>query len=238
MDHAISSPLLKIVDLHAYYGKSHVLNGVNLNIVSGEIVCLLGRNGVGRSTTAKAIMGLVHRTGTIEFKQKSILPLKTYEIAQEGIGYVPEDRAIFGDLTVKQNLILGQKTSQEGQWHIKDIYRLFPILENRQHIAAGLLSGGEQQLLTLSRTLMGNPSLIIIDEPTEGLAPKIVAQVGEFLLELKHKGVTILLIEQKLSIALNISDKVHVMGHGKVVFEGTPIELKENHAIQQEWLEI
>lgn len=230
--------VLKISDLHAYYGKSHVLHGVDLNVKKGEIVCLLGRNGVGRSTTAKAIMSMVHKTGSIEFENKEISSLKPFEVAHAGIGYVPEDRSIFGDLTVKQNLMLGQKTNQEGIWRLTDMYRLFPVLEQRANTPAGVLSGGEQQMLTLCRTLMGDPRFIIIDEPTEGLAPKIVAQVGSFLEELKSKGVSILLIEQKLSIALDISDRVYVMGHGKIVFEGTPQDLKSNSQIQKEWLEV
>jgi branched-chain amino acid transport system ATP-binding protein len=229
---------LKISDLHAYYGKSHVLHGVDLKINKGEIVCLLGRNGVGRSTTAKAIMSMVHKTGSVEFEGKEIASLKSFEVAHAGIGYVPEDRSIFGDLTVKQNLMLGQKSNQEGHWKLADMYRLFPVLEERANTPAGVLSGGEQQMLTLCRTLMGDPRFIIIDEPTEGLAPKIVALVGSFLEELKSKGVSILLIEQKLSIALDISDRVYVMGHGKIVFEGTPQDLKTNSQIQKEWLEV
>lgn len=234
----MQTTVLKVSDLHAYYGKSHVLHGVDLNISKGEIVCLLGRNGVGRSTTAKAIMNMVSKTGSVEFESKVISDLKTFEVAHTGIGYVPEDRAIFGDLTVKQNLMLGQKSNSEGSWKLSDMYRLFPVLETRANTLAGVLSGGEQQMLTLCRTLMGDPRFIIIDEPTEGLAPKIVAQVGEFLSELKNKGISILLIEQKLSIALDISDRVYVMGHGKIVFEGTPTELKANTAIQKEWLEV
>ena len=229
---------LHVSDLHAYYGKSHVLHGVDLKIAKGEIVCLLGRNGVGRSTTAKAIMSMVSKTGSVKFEDKDISSLKTFEVAHAGIGYVPEDRAIFGDLTVKQNLMLGQKTNVEGGWKLADMYRLFPVLKTRENTPAGVLSGGEQQMLTLCRTLMGDPRFIIIDEPTEGLAPKIVAQVGEFLSELKNKGLSILLIEQKLSIALDISDRVYVMGHGKIVFEGTPADLKSNTAVQKEWLEV
>lgn len=234
----MSKPVLSISDLHAYYGKSHVLHGVNMDLSKGEIVCLLGRNGVGRSTTAKSIMGMVSKTGNINFDGNPIHNLKPFEIAHVGIGYVPEDRAIFSDLTVKQNLMLGQKSNKEGIWKLDDMYRLFPVLETRANTPAGVLSGGEQQMLTLCRTLMGDPKFIIIDEPTEGLAPKIVAQVGNFLSELKNKGLSILLIEQKLSIALDISDRVYVMGHGKIVFEGTPEALKKNSAIQKEWLEV
>lgn len=238
MTQSSQNMVLQVSDLHAYYGKSHVLHGVDLNIKQGEIVCLLGRNGVGRSTTAKAIMSMVSKTGSVQFEGKEISTLKSFEVAHAGIGYVPEDRSIFGDLTVKQNLMLGQKTNREGNWKYTDLYRLFPVLETRANTPAGVLSGGEQQMLTLCRTLMGDPRFIIIDEPTEGLAPKIVAQVGRFLEELKSKGVSILLIEQKLSIALDISDRVYVMGHGKIVFEGTPQDLKSNSQIQKEWLEV
>lgn len=234
----MSNFALNVTDLHAYYGKSHVLHGVDLRIKQGEIVCLLGRNGVGRSTTAKAIMNMVNKTGNVEFEGQEISHLKPFEIAHHGVGYVPEDRAIFGDLTVKQNLQLGQKSNLEGNWKLSDMYRLFPVLETRASTPAGVLSGGEQQMLTLCRTLMGDPRLIIIDEPTEGLAPKIVSLVGNFLSELKTKKISILLIEQKLSIALDISDRVYVMGHGKIVFEGTPAELKANKTVQQEWLEV
>jgi branched-chain amino acid transport system ATP-binding protein len=234
----MSNPILQVSNLHAYYGKSHVLHGVDFSIAKGEIVCLLGRNGVGRSTTAKSIMNMVHKTGSVIFNDQDISVLKPYEIAHKGIGYVPEDRGIFGDLTVKQNLMLGQKTTKEGDWKLADMYRLFPILESRANTPAGVMSGGEQQMLTLCRTLMGDPSFVIIDEPTEGLAPKIVAQVGAFLNELKNRGLSILLIEQKLSIALDISDRLYVMGHGKMVFEGTTNDLKANKDIQKEWLEV
>ena len=230
--------MLEIQNLHAYYGKSHALKGVDLHVKNSEIVCLIGRNGVGRSTTAKAIMGLVSKTGDISFGQQKISHLQTYQIARAGIGYVPEDRSIFSDLTVKQNLLLGKKMGSSSKWDYEDMYALFPILKERADTPAGVLSGGEQQMLTLCRTLMGDPQLMIIDEPTEGLAPKIVSQVGHFLSTLKEKGVSILMIEQKLSIALDISDRVSVMGHGKIVFEGTPNELLQRKDIQQTWLEI
>ncbi|MCF8179281.1 MAG: ABC transporter ATP-binding protein [Sulfuritalea sp.] len=234
-----STPMLQINDLHAYYGKSHVLHGVNLHVGQGEIVCLLGRNGVGRSTTAKAVMGQVVSRGGIRLKGQSILGRKAYEIARCGIGYVPEDRSIFPDLTVKQNLMLGMKdTKAVGRWSFDDMYALFPRLKERENILGGVLSGGEQQMLTLCRTLMGDPDLIMIDEPTEGLAPKIVEQVGEFLLEIRKRGISILLIEQKLAIALDISERLYLMGHGRIVFEGTPDDLKNNAAIRKEWLEV
>ena len=231
--------MLHIQDLHAYYGKSHVLQGVNFSVGQGEIVALLGRNGSGRSTTAKAIMGLVQCHGDMQFKGQSLLNRKPFDIAHMGLGYVPENRDIFPKLTVQQNLLLGLKGDKPtGRWNFEDMYNLFPRLRERQHTEAGFLSGGEQQMLTLCRTLMGDPDLVIIDEPTEGLAPKIVALVGDFLRELRTRAVSVLLIEQKLTIAMNISDRALVMGHGSIVFDGTPAELRENASIRQEWLEV
>jgi branched-chain amino acid transport system ATP-binding protein len=231
--------MLQVENLHAYYGKSHVLHGVNFEVGQGEIVALLGRNGSGRSTTAKAIMGLVECTGRVDWKGQSIQGKKAYEIAHLGLGYVPENREIFPKLTVSQNLQLGQKRNgQNGRWSFDDMFAMFPRLKEREHNEAGVLSGGEQQMLTLCRTLMGDPDLIIIDEPTEGLAPKIVELVGQFLYSLKAKGVSVLLIEQKLTIAMNISDRALVMGHGAIVFQGTPDELRANAYIRKEWLEV
>lgn len=231
--------MLKIDNLHAFYGKSHVLHGVSFDINPGEIVSLLGRNGSGRSTTAKSIMGLVECQGSIEWNGQPILDKKAYQIAHLGIGYVPENRDIFPKLTVHQNLMLGQKGKGEGShWSFDDMYAMFPRLKERQHTEAGVLSGGEQQMLTLCRTLMGDPDLIIIDEPTEGLAPKIVALVGQYLETLKQKGISVLLIEQKLTIAMDISDRVLVMGHGSIVFSGTPAQLREDAYIRREWLEV
>jgi len=231
--------MLKIKNLHAYYGKSHVLHGVDFHVEPGEIVALLGRNGSGRSTTAKAIMGLVDCAGEILWKGQSISGKKAFEIAHLGIGYVPENRDIFPKLTVHQNLLLGQKGSGKGsRWSFDDMYQMFPRLKERQHTEAGVLSGGEQQMLTLCRTLMGDPELIIIDEPTEGLAPKIVELVGQYLQTLKQKGISVLLIEQKLTIAMNISDRTLVMGHGSIVFEGTPDTLRADSYIRKEWLEV
>lgn len=232
--------MLKIEQLHAYYGKSHVLHGVNFQVAPGEIVALLGRNGSGRSTTAKAIMGLVNWEGRISWKDQPLAGRKTYEIAQLGLGYVPESRDVFPNLTVQQNLQLGQKSGRKGagRWSLDDMYAMFPRLKERQHTEAGVMSGGEQQMLTLCRTLMGDPDLVLIDEPTEGLAPKIVEQVGDYLSRLRERGVSVLLIEQKLTIALRISDRALVMGHGAIVYDGTPAELQRNERIRQEWLEV
>ena len=231
--------MLRVTNLQAFYGKSHVLHGVDLDVKEGEIVALLGRNGSGRSTTAKAIMGLVDCQGSIVWKGQESLGHKTFEIAHLGLGYVPENRDIFPKLTVHQNLLLGQKRGKRNpRWSFEDMYRLFPRLQEREHTEAGVLSGGEQQMLTLCRTLMGDPDLIIIDEPTEGLAPKIVELVAEYLQELRKRGVSVLLIEQKLTIAMRISDRCFVMGHGSIVFEGTPDQLRANTDIRKEWLEV
>ena len=213
--------LLEIRDLHAYYGKSHVLHGVNLRVNPGEIVSLLGRNGVGRSTMVKAAMGQVTATGSVQFKGEEILGLSAFKIAHRGLGYVPENRDIFPSLTVEQNLQLGEKKGHVSRWSLADMYRMFPRLQERQHTQAGVLSGGEQQMLTLCRTLMGDPDLIMIDEPT-----------------LKERGISVLLVEQKLAIALEISQRVYVMGHGAIVFEGSPADLRANGAIRKEWLEV
>jgi len=231
--------LLKLDNLHAFYGKSHVLHGVSMEVRPGEIVSLLGRNGSGRSTTAKTIMGQVDGTGSVKFGERELLGRKAYEIAHDGIGYVPENRDIFPKLTVHQNLLLGQKSgAKKARWGFDDMYQMFPRLKERQHTEAGVLSGGEQQMLTLCRTLMGDPDLIMIDEPTEGLAPKIVELVAEYLKELKRRGIAVLLVEQKLAIALEISERCYVMGHGRIVFEGTPAELRANSYIRKEWLEV
>lgn len=230
--------LLEVSDLHAFYGKSHVLHGVNLAVGQGEIVSLLGRNGVGRSTTVKTVMGLVKGKGSVKFRGQEILGMPAFRIARLGLGYVPENRDIFPTLTVEQNLRLGEQAGRQSRWQIEDMYQMFPRLQERQHTAAGVLSGGEQQMLTLCRTLMGDPGLIMIDEPTEGLAPKIVDQVAAYLKALKQRGISVLLVEQKLAIALDIADRVCVMGRGVIVFEGTPAALRDRPEIRKEWLEV
>ena len=235
--------MLRLQGLHAYYGKSHVLHGVDLSVGEGEIVSLLGRNGSGRSTTVKAIMGLVHGHGSVRLRDEEILGHKAYTIANRGIGYVPENRDIFPGLTVHQNLMLGEKRGKRSKrkkprWSFEDMYAMFPRLKERQHVEAGVLSGGEQQMLTLCRTLMGDPDLIMIDEPTEGLAPKIVELVAQYLKRLKDRGVAVLLVEQKLTIALEVSQRCYVMGHGSIVFEGTPADLRSDAYIRKEWLEV
>jgi len=231
--------MLEVKDLHAYYGKSHILQGVNLNVKNGEIVSILGRNGVGRSTTLKAIMGDVPPQGSILFKGKQIAGLKSYQVAYCGLGYVPEDRSIFPRLTVEQNLVLGEKSARKNpRWSIEDVYNLFPILRERKDTDASVLSGGEQQMLTVCRTLMGDPDLIMVDEPTEGLSPQMTERVGNLLQSIAERKISILLVEQKLTIAMRISHRVYVMGHGHIVFEGTPADLEKNADVRREWLEV
>ncbi|WP_232310856.1 ABC transporter ATP-binding protein [Herbaspirillum autotrophicum] len=237
----VPAMLLEIDNLHAYYGQSHVLHGVSLRVDAGEIVSVLGRNGVGRSTLLKAIMGQLQTEGSIRFRNEPMAGLKTFDIARRGIAYVPESRDVFPGLTVAQNLLLGQqrrRSHQPAAWTAADMYRMFPQLEKRRAVAAGLLSGGEQQMLSLSRSLMGNPDLILIDEPTEGLSPQMVELVAGYLQALRGRGIAVLLIEQKQTIALDISQRLYVMGHGAVVFDGTPQQLQENRALRSEWLEI
>jgi branched-chain amino acid transport system ATP-binding protein len=231
--------MLAVRGLNAYYGKSHILQGVDLDVGAGEVVSLIGRNGVGRSTTIKAIIGEVAPVGSIRFKGREIAGLPSYRIARLGLGYVPENRDIFPSLTVRQNLTLGLKDAKRpGRWRIEDMLTMFPNLAARADTAAGVLSGGESQMLTICRTLMGDPELIMIDEPTEGLAPLLVVKAAELISEIARRGVSILLVEQKLTIALDISARVYVMGHGAIVFEGTPGELRANQAVRREWLEV
>ena len=231
--------MLEVDDLHAYYGKSHILQGVTFRVGEGEIISLLGRNGAGRSTAIRTIMGHVPAVGCIHFKGERIDRMKTHEIARRGLGYVPEDRSIFPALTVRENLVLGTKSAAGGgRWSLDDVFTLFPLLRERADAPGGVLSGGEQQLLTICRTLMGDPDLIMVDEPTEGLAPMMVQLVRELLEKIARRGVAILLIEQKLTIALAISHRLYVMGQGRIVFEGTAQALRDNETVRKEWLEI
>ena len=231
--------MLEVEDLHAYYGKSHILQGVSFHVGQGEIISLLGRNGAGRSTTVRTIMGLVPPVGSIRFKGERIDGLKAHEIALRGVGYVPEDREIFPGLTVRENLLLGMKSArQNGRWTLDEMLAMFPLLRERADAPGEVLSGGEQQMLTICRTLMGDPDLIMIDEPTEGLAPKLVDLVAEYLNELKNRGISVLLVEQKLAIALKISQRIYVMGHGSIVFAGSPEDLRLNGNVRKEWLEV
>ncbi len=229
--------MLHVQDLHAWYGQSHVLQGVSFTVQPGEIVALLGRNGSGRSTTAKAIMGLVKWDGTLQWKDQNLQGCEPHTLALAGVGYVPEGRDVFPGLTVEQNLLLGRKRgAPNGSRSLCDLYARFPTLQQRRHTAAGVLSGGEQQMLTLCRTLMGQPELIIIDEPTEGLAPALVQEVSMLIQTLKRSGVAVLLIEQKRTIALHIANRVLVMGQGRIVFDGAPAQLQTEDELCRQWL--
>ena len=231
--------MLEVVDLHAFYGKSHILQGVSFSVGENEVVSLLGRNGVGRSTTTMAIMGMVRAQGSVRFQGRELIGLPAHEIARHGVGIVPESRAIFPTLTVRENLMIGMKTkNQTGRWSVEATFEMFPNLKTRADTMAGVLSGGEQQMLSICRTLMGNPDLVMVDEPTEGLAPQMVEQVGRLLKAIAQQGISILLVEQKLQIAMRISHRVLVMGHGQIVFTGTPQKLMENKNIQKEWIEV
>lgn len=233
--------MFEVEDLHAYYGKSHILQGVTFQVGAGEIVSLLGRNGAGRSTTIKTIMGEVPAVGSVRFKGERIDGLAPHEIARKGLGFVPENRDVFPGLSVRENLLLGLKPGRkdgDGRWTMEDMFELFPVLRQRADAPGGVLSGGEQQMLTICRTLMGDPDLIMVDEPTEGLAPRMVDLVRDLLERIAARGISILLVEQKLTIALDISRRLYLMGHGTIVFEGTPQDLRDNEAVRKEWLEV
>ncbi|WP_374523005.1 ABC transporter ATP-binding protein [Hydrogenophaga sp.] len=229
--------MLEVRQLVAGYGQGQVLNGVDLRVAPGEVVALLGRNGAGRSTLAKALVGLVPAQGSARWKGRELLGLAPFEVARSGVGYVPESRDAFPHLSVRDNLLLGRQR-RAGRWDFDAVYHWFPRLKEREHTPAGRLSGGEQQMLALARTLMGSPALLILDEPTEGLAPSMVEQVADVLRSLCAEGVAILLIEQKLSIAFSVSDRVALMGHGRVVFDGLPQALAADQGLQDEWLAV
>jgi branched-chain amino acid transport system ATP-binding protein len=232
---------LELRDVHARYGKSRVLHGVDLVVEDGAIVTLIGRNGVGRSTTLKAIVGLVETSrGSILLDGHEQRGRRTFEIVRSGIAYVPEERLIFDNLTVEENLALGARRArpERTRWRIEDMYGFFPALAERRNASAGTLSGGEQQMLTICRSLLGNPRLMLVDEPTEGLAPLIVARLIEVIREIRRRGIAMLLVEQKMTIALDVSDRVDVMGHGRIVFSGSPEELKADAEVQRRWLEV
>lgn len=233
----MSVPLLDIDGLHAWYGASHVLHGVTLSIGEGEVLALSGRNGSGRSTLAKAIMGLVRVEGAMRFKGRSIAGMRPFRIARLGVGYVPEQRDIFPTLTVRENLILGER-SRAVRFTLDDALHVFPVLGERALVKAGALSGGEQQMLALARTLVGDPRLVIIDEPAEGLAPQVVTQLAECLATLKQRGVAMLLIEQRMTIARALANRVAVMGHGAIVFDGSFDDLANDERITNDWLSI
>jgi len=230
--------MLSISGLDVAYGESQVLWGVDLEVGAGELVCLMGRNGVGKTTLLKTAIGLLpSRRGKVSFDGSEITGWSPHRVCQRGLGFVPEDRRIFADLTVWENLDVASRR-RAGGFTIERVFDLFPKLRELMGRQGGFLSGGEQQMLTLCRTLMGDPELVMIDEPTEGLAPKIVEQVAGLFQEIRKRGVSILLVEQKLAIALDLSERMYVMGHGQIVFEGPPAALRGNAMIRREWLEV
>jgi branched-chain amino acid transport system ATP-binding protein len=234
--------LLEIVELNTFYGESHVLQGISLSVDTAETVCILGRNGVGKTTTLKSIIGLiVPRSGDILFKGQGICGLPPYQIANTGIGYVPEDRRIFPKLTVRENLLIGVKPgSKKGKesWTVEKFYDYFPNLKDRDRQKGAYLSGGEQQMLTIARSLMGNPEILLLDEPTEGLAPKIVERVEEVVQDIHKHRVAILLVEQNMNVVLRLASRFYVMSKGTIVFHGTARELEEAHEVRQKYLEV
>ena len=230
-----------VCDLHAHYGKSHVLDGFSIGLERAEIVALLGRNGSGRSTALKAMAGMIRPSaGSVKLDGAELAGLRPYQIVRAGLAYVPEDRQVFENLTVDENLIVGLRATSSGKaiWSIPDIYNLFPNLGERRNTKAGYLSGGEQQMLTISRSLLTRPDVLLVDEPTEGLAPLVVESLIEVLQNVRRAGVAIILVEQKLAIALRVSSRCHVIGRGKVMFSGTPEEIAANEAIRRQWLEM
>jgi len=236
--------MLEVRDIHSYYGKSHILHGVSLDLKEGEMVCLLGRNGVGKSTTLKSIMGVVKpQQGSIRFHDQEVVGLAPYEIARLGIGYVPEDRRIFRSLTVHENLLMGIKSGKKENagaegWTVERVYKLFPRLEERKNNKGSHLSGGEQQMLTVVRTLMGNPRIILVDEPTEGLAPLIVKDVLDMLATVRKSGVTVLMVEQNFKAAIKIADRFYIMSKGQIVFSGNQAELLAAEDVRKNYLEV
>jgi branched-chain amino acid transport system ATP-binding protein len=232
----MNAPLLKVANLNAYYGRAHILFDVSLEVGRGEVVALMGRNGAGKSTTMKAIMGLTaRREGTVHFDGADIAALPPHRIARMGLGYVPEDRRVFSGLTVMENLDTGRQPPREGapSWTPEKLFKLFPNLGEMPRRLGGQMSGGEQQMLTVSRTLMGNPRLVLLDEPSEGVAPVIVEQMANMILELKREGLSILLSEQNLHFAELVSDRAYVLEKGQIRFSGTMRELAHDDAVRR-----
>jgi branched-chain amino acid transport system ATP-binding protein len=236
--------ILALKDLNTFYEKSHILQGISMGVDEGEVVGLLGRNGVGKSTTLKSISGVAPpRSGSILFKKNELKGMKPHQITRLGVGYVPEERRIFPNLTVRQNLLLAiqprsAKTNVKASWNIDKAYNLFPQLKKRDTSKGGNLSGGEQQMLTIVRTLMGNPELLLLDEPTEGLAPMLVEAVSNVIREIHEAGVSILLVEQGLEIILDLTSRAYVMSKGQIVFDGTSEELADNREVREKYLEV
>jgi len=237
--------LLRINELNTYYGASHVLRGISLDVAAGEVVALLGRNGMGKSTVLKSVMGLVRpRSGTVTFDRQDITGHPPFKVARAGVGYVPDERRIFPDLSVLDNLLLGVKGGRAADpddpkgWTLARIFLHFPRLEERQHSKGRFLSGGEQQMLAIGRSLMGNPTLLLVDEPTEGLAPLMVKEVRNVLAEINRAGVSVLLVEHNIKVALSLAHRVYLMGKAHIGFDGTVQELIDNRAAREKYLEV
>ena len=231
--------MLKVENIHTYYGLSHILFDVSVEVGTGEIVCLLGRNGAGKSTTMRSIMGLTPpKSGRIEFKGVSCAGLKPHLLARMGMGYVPDDRRVFADLTVGENLEISFRNYRENGWDMDRVYTFFPALKAIDRRRAGLLSGGEQQMLSIARALMTNPELLLLDEPTEGLAPLIVSMLEKQILSLKESGLTVLLAEQNLAVALRLSDRGYIIDNGVIRYHGTRDDLKQNEEIRRKYLSV
>lgn len=236
---------LELLDVHSYYDKSHILQGVDLRLQKGEMVCLLGRNGVGKTTTLKSIMGMVMpANGRILLDGRDIVGLLPYQIARLGVGIVPEDRRIFPSLSVHENLLIGfktgsdQKTASEAMWDTDRAYEMFPRLKELQSHMGNELSGGEQQMLSVARTLMGNPQLLLVDEPTEGLAPILVKSVIQMLVDIQRSGVTILLVEQNMKAVIGVASRFYIMSKGNIVFEGARESLEKAEDMRRKYLEV
>lgn len=229
--------MLEVREIHTYYGTSHILFGVSFDVKEGEAVCLLGRNGAGKTTTFRSIIGLTPpKKGSIKFLGKEIIGKPPYRIAQMGIGYVPDTRRIFPDLTVKQNILVARRERPDGLWNLERIYSLFPKLKELEDHLGTQLSGGEQQMLTVARTLMTNPKLLLLDEPGEGLAPLVVRAMKEQLEEIKKSGTTMLICEHNVGLATALSDRAYVMDKGMIRFQGTIEELRKNEEVRKKYL--
>jgi branched-chain amino acid transport system ATP-binding protein len=230
--------MLELIDVHTYYGGSYVLQGISLEVAKCSVIALLGRNGMGKTTTIRSIIGFTPpRRGVIRFKGKEITGLQPHQVSQMGIGLVPQGRRIFPSLSVKENLLMAARGERKAEaWTLDKVYSLFPILKERTNYKGNFLSGGEQQMLTIARALMTNPDLLLMDEPSEGLAPIIVQEVGRIISQLKQSGFSILLVEQNLSMALGLADYVYIISKGVIVYESKPQELRANEKIKAKYL--
>lgn len=230
--------MLKLTDIHTYYGESHILRGISLEVEKGSVVAILGRNGMGKTTTVRSIVGFTPpRTGQVIFKGKEISRLPSYQICRMGLGLVPQGRRIFSALSVSENLLIGARPNR-GSWTSEKVYSLFPVLKERANSSGTFLSGGERQMLSIARALLTNPDLLLMDEPSEGLAPLIIEELGNIVSRLKRDGLSVLLVEQNLPMALGVSDHVYILSKGEVVYRCTPEELRMNREVQIKYLAV